>query len=680
MLYISPKTKIYVDVTKAPYFADPTGQTDCTDALCRALDDILIREIEGVKQMRAKLMAHPEDNIRIGFENRKVNGVPTVIFPEDPPPTRILYFPEGTYLISDTVTYSFENLRNTINDRPSSELNRFIHFKGAGRDKTVIRLKDHCHAFRYGECKPMIAFCRSTSSNVSMMNTIEDMTLDAGVGNAGAIGLRYASSNTGRIRNVTIRTSDPEYRGYAGYTCDLSQAVLVDNLVIDGFEYGLKFTNNGASIAFDNLTVRNCTRTALHLTHTNCTVRCSHLSSFGAAIYTTENATLSVLDTTVERQGKEGGTAIRIYTGHAYFRRLNSINFGETLVVGYRQMIKEQGMVPEFNTHGELYRAFPCEETMVDIRVPEFPHYEWDGNLDEVAEVADFGAIGDGVTDATDAIQAAFNSGKSYIVFDEGRYLVSREITIPPSVRAINFVYCDFAVTPAFAEDKEHGIFAITEPSDCELYMDDAFVFEKVYGYVRFIRHAAKRDLVVNNIHVQTGAFYFNTVGGSRVFLSNTACTMGIFGGKGYGATPCYHFTDGQLVYARHFNPERSRDNCLVDGGSTLWVFGFKTEGPAGRGFTVRGGSFAEFIGGTATIATNDGTPCIENTESSVFAFFMTDGCGPCHQFRVAVAETQNGITRCLDADIMPERSVEYYKIAGYIGVHHDSYPQIQQK
>ena len=142
---------------------------------------------------------------------------------------------------------------------------------------------------------------------------------------------------------------------------------------------------------------------------------------------------------------------------------------------------------------------------------------------------------------------------------------------------------------------------------------------------------------------------------------------MGVFGGHGYGTTPCYHFV-GQKVWARQFNPERSTDNCLTE-GSDIWIYGFKTEGPSGKGFTFRAGSRAEALCGDATIATNDGTPCIENTESDVFAFMRTGGCGPCHTFVVAAKETQNGITQCLDAEDLPPYLEEYYYIPGYIGV-----------
>lgn len=47
-----------------------------------------------------------------------------------------------------------------------------------------------------------------------------------------------------------------------------------------------------------------------------------------------------------------------------------------------------------------------------------------------MANVKDFGAVGDGVTDDTDAIQHAFNDGDGLIEFDRGNYLISRPIEI----------------------------------------------------------------------------------------------------------------------------------------------------------------------------------------------------------------------------------------------------------
>ncbi len=665
MQFQSKKNGIVVDLTKAPYFADNTGKVDCTDILCRALEDVLKREIEGVEETRKKLEADPRDNFRMGFENRKMNGVVTVIFPEDPPPSRILYLPAGTYLISDTITYNFEKLKNLFGRRYCSELNRFIHFKGEGMDKTIIRLQDNNRLFRYGERRPMIDFMRGPFSNVSMMNTIEDLTLDVGAGNPGAIGLRFHSSNTGRVQNVTVRSSDPEYRGYAGIFLEYNQTNILKNIHIDGFQTGVLARNQGHSNAFEELYITHA-KTGITADGPILGVLNSEIKAFGTAINVINEATVSVMHTKLEHlEGYEPGDGIRFTSSVGYLRNVESKGYKIAVVNMYDRVIWGDGVVKEYCN---VKRNDPLfAEEYFELPIEPQPVYEWNGDMSIVAEVDDFGAKGDGKTDSTAAIQAAMNSGKEYVVFGEGRYLVSDEISIPASVKAINFMYCDFEATPELCESKEKGLFAITEDSDTVLCMDDGFAFEKFYGYIRFIRHGAKRDLAVSDVHIQTGAFYFNTVGGSKVYLDNVASTMGVFGGIGYGATPCFHFKDGQKVWARQFNPERSADNCLVE-GCDFWCYGFKTEGPSGKGFTIHGGSRAEMICGDATIATDDGTPCVENDNSDIFVFLRTGGCGPKHQFKVAIKETQGIVTRCIEAKDMPVWHVEYYYIPAYRG------------
>ena len=108
-------SKNIIDVTKAPYFADNTGKTDCTDALCRVFDDLLRRERDGIEKTRDDLLAISDNcskDAYIGFEARVRNGFINVIFPEVVPPARIIYFPNGEYLVSDTVSYRAKDLYN----------------------------------------------------------------------------------------------------------------------------------------------------------------------------------------------------------------------------------------------------------------------------------------------------------------------------------------------------------------------------------------------------------------------------------------------------------------------------------------------------------------------------------------------------------------------------------------
>ena len=667
MLYISEKNHIVVDVTKPPYNADNTGKVDCTAVLCKALDDILQREIDAVQEIRQRLLDDPRDNFRIGFENRKMGGIPTVIFPEDPPTTRILYFPEGTYLISDTITYSHSNLVNLIEDMPGSDLNRFIRFVGAGKDKTTIKLEDNCPRFCYGERRPMISFARTRGSNVNMMNSIEDMSLDAGCGNIGAVGLRFSSSNTGKIAHISIRSSDPEYRGFAGVWVDSRHQAYYKDIEVDGFDYGIYSTNEWTTV-FEGLRITNAKQMGVFVNLTTLGIRDAVIESYGSGVRCEHGGMLNMENVTVRHLGKRGGEGIRSYNAFTRLRNFTVENFEWNVQNNYDLIFPYDGTYSYFTSTDREWRLFPTKEVDLGLPVLPAPEYRWNGDRSIVAEVDDFGAVGDGVTDSTAAIQRAMNSGKEYIVFGEGRYLCSDEIHIPKTVKAINFMYCDFAGTPDFLEEKEKGLFAIDEDSDEMLFIDDGFVFEKFYGYLRFIRHSAKRDLCVSDLHVQTGAVYFNTVKGNNVFMDNVASTMGVFGGIGYGTVPCFRFT-GEKVWIRQFNPERSTDNVIAEEGSDMWIYGFKTEGPSGKAFTVHSGSRAEIYCGHATIATDDGTPCIESLESSVFAWFRTRGGGPHHQFTVAVREVQNGCERKLLPHQLPPYSVEYYYIPGFIGV-----------
>ena len=107
-------TETVIDVTKSPYLADNTGKTDCTEILRRVFDDILSREVEGILAAEKRITVERLDleEYSIGFENRRWKDGYAVIYPEFVPDARIIYFPAGTYLVSDTVTYTLTDLQN----------------------------------------------------------------------------------------------------------------------------------------------------------------------------------------------------------------------------------------------------------------------------------------------------------------------------------------------------------------------------------------------------------------------------------------------------------------------------------------------------------------------------------------------------------------------------------------
>ena len=267
-------TSAIIDVTKPPYCADNTGKVDCTEILRQILDDILIRQVTELQATYDKLIELSDgkkEDAYIGVEGGRVqDGNLNISYPENEPSNKIIYFPNGTYLVSDTVTYTLDNLKGFWYWNPKYENCRNIHVLGESREGTVIRLADGSDGFGAGEEKPLISFYNNQMdiprekgefTNVAFMNTIEDITIDCGKGNDGAVGIRYISSNCGRIENVTIRA---EHSRCGVYVANGAQAVFT-NISACGFDYGFDL-EMPVMMALDDLDVSGCSIAGVYTT------------------------------------------------------------------------------------------------------------------------------------------------------------------------------------------------------------------------------------------------------------------------------------------------------------------------------------------------------------------------------------------------------------------------------
>lgn len=549
--------KNVIDVTKAPYYADNTGNTDCTQALCQVFDDLLIREIEGIEQTHEKLKKMMKEKgkepVYIGFENRIACGWTNVIFPEYVPSAKIIYFPAGTYLISDTITYSFNNLKNIFESAPFAELCRGIHILGESKENVVIQLADQAKGFEKGSKKPVISLnnadecCKRERTNVAQMNTIENLTIDCGKENAGAVGIRFSASNSGRVENVTFKAEE----GHAALQIAVGAEGSFINLNAEGFDYGVD-TEDTSICVFEAANFSKC-----------------------------KNA------------GFLTGTA-RSVLNDVKTAPIPLFCFKESTIGTY--YVRECDMDIQTDTKGNLVYVESKREDRKGMKIHANQKCK---DARDCACVDDFGAKGDGKTDATEAIQRAMNSGKSIILFGEGHYLVNGEIKIPASVKTIDFMFCDLFAGERLRETKNGALFSIEESSEDILYMENLYTFEQFYGYMRLIKHASVRDLFLSDIHTQTASMYFNTVPGSKVYLDNCACTTGTYSldtilvreGKKpeYCGVIPFEF-HGQEVYGRQINPERA-DIELLNDGSKVYIDGYKVEGPGTAVKTINGGS-----------------------------------------------------------------------------------------
>lgn len=671
-----------IDVTKPPYNVDNTGKTDCTRQLCAIVDDVLRVYEEEFYKTKAKLEAMDDENALISFEIRKNKGKLNVIFAETLPPSKIIYFPNGTYLVSDTISYSMEELRNFIGGVRGLEMNCRLRFFGQSRDGVILKLQDHCKGFEFGNDRPVIDFMRGERSNIAMTNMLENMTIDVGIGNPGATGVRYFANNTGAIRNVRIISSDPEGRGHTGLSILHSKisAGYAKNIEIVGFNFGIRVASQYIFSTFEHIVLKHQRRWGFLIEANMVAIRDLYSENFVSAVNIDGLASYVVLTDAKLVGGNPLDAAIRHAAGHCMLRNVSTEGYAKALSGGWLKNPAEQpkDRIDELVFAGPVTLFDPPSQRSLNLPVEETPELVW-APADEWVSVNAFGAVGDGVTDDTAAIQKAMQSGHSTVYFQPGQYLVDGVIEIPSSVQRVNFMYSDIVSGEHIKAKRHTGVFLIREDGDVPIVIEDLFAWEKFNGFMTLLEHASTRTVVLSDVHVQCASIYFNTVPGGKVFMENTGCTIGGIPGAGSRTvpllhedwnaysreTPCFSFWR-QQVFCRQLNPERSLHEVINDGGS-LWVLGCKTE-EEGTAYETKNGGFTEVLGAVFALGHGKEHPAIINDNASVSVYAITFGMGRTHTWPITVRETQGDEVRELRYDELEIGSMASRVIPLYVG------------
>jgi len=410
-------------------------------------------------------------------------------------------------------------------------------------------------------------------SNIAMTNSIADITIDCGIGNTGAVGVKFYSNNSGEVRDVNIKSSDG--KGYCGITFGRNEGY-VKNISVSGFDYGIMASNSNTPLAFENITLDSQNVTGFYMLNSNVSVR-NFVSENKITAFRCEGTMSLAAITDGSCTGGNGvSSGVMIIGGEAYIRNVRTENYRWPLIIG-GACYHFDPYLDEINT-SDIDGAEKQNGYSLNLPVENAPDEFKPAGETEIAFVDDYGAVGDGVTDTTNAIQNALNSGKPYICFGQGHYLVSGTIEIPPSVKTVNFMYCDFYSDKKLTELKGGSLFKVCGDSDSILTLKNVFTWEKFFGYFKFIEHASERTLVLKNLHTQCAGMYFNSAEGGKVFIENCACTMG---GDDYCTVSPFEFK-GQKVWCRNINPERG-DVQILNDNSDLWILGMKTETHVGR-------------------------------------------------------------------------------------------------
>jgi hypothetical protein len=630
--------KSTVNICEAPYNADATGTLDCTEAILQALDDITrvtrLAFLEGLAEVEA-LPAEGRHYHQAGVENHRADGVVNCVCCTRLPFVPVLYFPEGMYRVSDTLCYRHQDLLNTY----GGHMNQQIRLRGAGVGRTVIRLVDEAPGFGAGARKPMLSYMPGENTNVAMSNYCEDLTLNCGGGNPGAVGLDFFANNSGAVRNIKVVSEDGT--GFAGVQLGHSNysGVLLKHIEVVGFDHGLHVDSGLGSmfahaedIAVCGQRISGVTVGAISLSLRNLRTR-----DVPTAVTCTSSAGLTVLvDSVLEGTGP---VAIDRQAGFLYVSNVEVEGFGDA------------GHVDE--------RVHPCvigdaaAGGMPRLPIEETPVYG--GNGIDVTGVRAFGAIGDGIHDDSAAIQQALNSGASDIRFEPGRYLIDTPLKISASVERIDFGFCDLVAGENLKQSDAEGFLIAGGDEAPPLFIEHILAWEQWCGTHCTFTHASRRTVCFKDLHTQGLAFYRNTVPGGKVFFDNVASTTGVIPGtNGHGRCPVS--LKGQKAWARQLNPERGEPMIMND-GSDLVLMGYKSEGMGIVVHTINGGR-SEILGGVVnTGCTADVAFVCEDAQQRIST--ATNGWRSVAYYRTAIREKHGDQTLCFGGDEMPTRGFD---------------------
>ena len=556
---------------------------------------------------------------------------------------RIIYLPDGVYLVSDRLSWA-------AGTPGKGDDYKNIILQGQSQQGTIIKLKNKAAEFTRSNSPKAVIFTGPSPAQ-RFRNSIRNLTVDTGTENEGAIGIQFNASNQGAVRDVTIRSGDGQ--GINGLDMSFTDEIgplLIKDVTIQGFRYGIRTGYTVNSQTFENITLQN--QSVYGFYNGGQVVNIRGLTSTNAvtAVYNA-GGRMTLID------------SLLTGTGGASSKPAIQSNFPLDLLAcnvtasGYQAAIRNATStlagptIAEF-VSGGVTSQFSSPLKTLNLPIKETPDVPWDNPTTiPWANVVTYGAIPNDSQDDTVAIQAAIDSGKTTVYFPAGVFDLQGTVLVRNNVRRL--LGTESNVIVGSEVNPTNPGFKLVDGSS------PVVVFERLQsGYYAnpTFENASARTIVIRHSLNVSG----NMTGSGDVFLEDLS------------SNPDSSWTfNKQNVWARQFNVENQGTHITNNGGN-LWILGLKTE----RGGTLidtKAGGKTEVLGGlayTTTAAPNgqQSDPMFINNESSISISMAEVNYSDGLNYTTYVREKRDGVTRNLSRNSLPSYMGSGKNIPLYVG------------
>lgn len=430
-----------LDVTKAPYLADNTGQTDVTVVLQQAIIDARNAQL-------------------------------------------VCYLPAGAYLVSDTLegiigVVQWDNwLYEGYADPWVAEAS--FHYPcvligSGGEERTRIILRDASPGFGDPATpKPVIHFwARAMQSfgpkdpnraqgNINFNQKIISLDIDLGQGNAGAIGIDHRGAEGATVEDVRVEATG----AFAGFRNTPGSGGAMHGLEVNGGRYGLYLAASQPAPLVSDVKLTGQTVASIFckpmgpITIVGAEIDGTGIQ--GKASYAAWNGAINLIDSVIRLRGKtpaiqtprsvvmdnvwvHGATEVaRVSDNPPLVGRKDGWMHVKRYAAGGVQKwpdylasksskdplwINQKQTEPIVSTEPS---SEPAAGILAKHQLPDLPHWTNPGVVN--VREAPFNAKGDGKTDDTAAIQAAIDA-HDLVFLPKGRYCISTPLVLKANTR-----------------------------------------------------------------------------------------------------------------------------------------------------------------------------------------------------------------------------------------------------